>query len=138
MSVKDDTASNREIKKRLHAAGKVTALLKGSAVITAELEDGTKLSCKVTVSTNPSLKGGGKKYSAKTTYKIKKGKTLTVSITGKASGVKNVYATSSKKIAKVISKAAVTKVKIKGLKKGKATVTIKVNGKAFKIKVKVG
>ena len=80
---------------------------------------------------------GTKKYSAKTTYTVKKGKTLTVTITGKAPGVNNSYATTKKTIAKVISKKTVTKVKIKGLKKGTATVTIKVNGVAFKIKVKV-
>ena len=118
-------------------SGKVTALTKGSATITATLNDGTKLTCKITVSSNPTLKIGSKAYKSSTTYTVKKGKTLTVTITGKASSVKNVYSTTKKTIAKVTSKATATKVKIKGLKKGSATVTIKVNGKAFKIKVKV-
>ena len=117
--------------------GVVTAKKKGSATITATLSDGTKLTCKITVSSNPTIKVGKKAFKAKTTYTVKKGKTLTVTITGKAPGVNNVYSTSKKKVAKVTSKNTATKVKIKGLKAGKATVTIKVNGVAFKIKVKV-
>ena len=122
---------------KVSSKGKITTLKKGSATITATLKDGSKLTCKVTVTNNPTIKVGTKKYSAKTTYTVKKGKTLTVTITGKAPGVNNSYATTKKTIAKVISKKTVTKVKIKGLKKGTATVTIKVNGVAFKIKVKV-
>ncbi len=117
--------------------GVVTAKKKGSATITATLANGTKLTCKITVSTNPTIKIGKKAFKAKTTYTVKKGKTLTVTITGKAASIKNVYATSKKKIAKVTSKNTASKVKIKGLKAGTATVTIKVNGVAFKIKVKV-
>ena len=43
----------------------------------------------------------------------------------------------STKVAKVTSKKSAQTVKIKGLKKGMAKVTIKVNGVSFKIKVKV-
>lgn len=117
--------------------GKVTALKKGTSNITATLTNGKKLVCKVTVSSSPTLKIGKKKFKAKTTYSVKKGKSLTVSVTGKASTVKNTYKSSKKKIAKVTSKATAKKVKIKGLKKGKAKITIKVNGVSFKIKVKV-
>lgn len=118
--------------------GKVTALTKGSATITATLTNGKKLSCKVKVKTSPTIKIGKKKYSKKTVYTVKRNKTLTVNITGKAASVKNVYKTSNKKIAKITSKATAKKVKIKAYKKkGNATITLKVNGKAFKIKVKV-
>lgn len=117
--------------------GKVTALKKGTANITATLKTGKKLSCKVTVSSNPTVKVGGKKYSKSKTYPVKKGKKLSVKITGKASSVKNVYKTSKKKVAKVVSKANAKTVKIKALKKGSAKITLKVNGVSFKIKVKV-
>lgn len=117
--------------------GKVTALKKGSADVTATLTTGEKLVCKVKVTSSPTIKVSGKKFKAKTTYKIKKGKTISVKITGKASSVKNKYKSSKKKIAKVTSKATAKTVKIKGLKKGKATVTLTVNGVNFKIKVKV-
>ena len=120
------------------AKGVVTALKKGSATITATLKDGSTLKCKVTVSTSPTITVGGKAFKAATTYKVKKGKTLTVKITGRASSVANVYSTSKKTIAKVTTTSKKTNtVKIKGLKAGTATVTIKVNGVAFKIKVKV-
>ena len=122
---------------KVSSSGVVTALKKGTATITATLKTGKTLKCKITVTTNPTITVGGKKFSASTTYKVKKGKTLKVVITGKASGVNNVYSSSKKTVAKVTSKTTVTKPLIKGLKVGTATVTIKVNGVAFKIKVKV-
>ena len=118
--------------------GVVTALKKGTATITATLKDGTKLTSKIVVRSNPTIKIGKKAFKASTTYKVKKGKALKVKITGKASSVNNAYSTSKKAVAKVIttSKKAST-VNIKGFKAGSAKVTIKVNGVAFKIKVKV-
>ena len=48
------------------------------------------------------------------------------------------HKTSNKKIAKITSKATAKKITIKAYKKkGKAVVTLKVNGVTFKIKVKV-
>ena len=117
--------------------GTVYALKKGSATITAKTLQGKKLTCKVKVTTNPTIKVNGKKFKASTRYTVKKGKTIKVTITGKSSKVKNVYSSTKKKIAKVISKNTAKTVKIKGLKKVGATVTIKVNGVAFKVKVKV-
>lgn len=117
--------------------GKVTALKKGESVITATLEDGSKLKCNVNVGTNPSIKVGGKKFNKSKTYTIKRKGTLKVQISGKASSVNNVYASSNKKAAKVTSKVSATTVKIQGLKKGSSTITVKVNGVSFKIKVKV-
>lgn len=122
---------------KVSTKGVVTALKKGTATITVTLKDGKTLKSKITVSTNPTITVGGKKYSSTTTYKVKKGKTLKIVITGKAASVPNVYSSSKKTVAKVTSKTSVTKPLIKGLKVGTATVTIKVNGKAFKIKVKV-
>lgn len=121
--------------------GKVVALKKGTATITftAKKAGGDiKLTCKVKVTSNPTIKIGKKKFKKSTRYSIKKGKSLTVKITGKASTVKNTYKTSNKKIAKITSKKTAAKVKIKAYKKkGKATITLVVNGVTFKIKVKV-
>ncbi len=117
--------------------GKVTALKKGSAGITATLSDGSKLTCNVKVTTSPTIKVGGKKYSSKTTYSVKKSGNLKVKITGKAASMNNVYKTSNKKVAKVTSAKSAKTVKIKGIKKGSANITVKVNGVSFKIKVKV-
>ncbi len=115
----------------------IYGLKKGTT--TVEFWD-TNVTCcklKVKVTTNPTIKVGGKKFKASKTYPVKKGKTLTVKISGKSSVVKNVYSSSKKSVAKVISKNTAKTVKIKGYKKGSAKVTIKVNGVAFKIKVKV-
>ena len=107
--------------------GKVTALKKGKAVITAKLKDGSTLKFKVSVTSSPKL--------SEKSITVKKGKTKTVTILGKAPGVKNVYKNTKK--AKVTSKATASKIKIKGLKKGKSTIKIKVNGVWLKLKVKV-
>ncbi len=117
--------------------GKITALKKGSAKITATLSDGSKLTCNVKVTTSPAIKAGGKKFSSRTTYSLKKGGYLKVKITGKADSVNNVYKTSNKKVAKVTSSKSAKTVKIKGVKAGKAVITVKVNGVSFKIKVRV-
>ncbi len=130
------TSSNKKVAK-VSASGKVTALKKGSAKITATV--GTqKLVCKIKVTTNPKAKIKNKAVKKSKVYKIAQGKTLTVKLTGKAKAIKNKYKTSSKKIAKITSKKTVKSIKIKALRKGKATIKIKVNGvKTFTIKVKV-
>ena len=127
-------SSNPKVAK-VNNDGYITALKKGKAVITATLSDGTTLTYTVKVTSNPKLKVGGKAFKASKTYTVKKGKTLKVKISGKASDVNNKY--TSTKVAKVTSKKSAQTVKIKGLKKGMAKVTIKVNGVSFKIKVKV-
>ncbi|MCR4710490.1 MAG: S8 family serine peptidase [Clostridiales bacterium] len=108
-------------------SGKLTALKKGSATITATLNSGMKVKCKVKVTTSPKL--------SKTSIKVKKGKTVSIKITGKANGVNNVY--KNTKTAKVISGKTVKTIKVKGLKKGSTTLTIKVNGVVLKLKVTV-
>ncbi len=107
--------------------GKVTALKKGKATIYAVLGSHIYDTCKVNVKTSPKL--------SKKSITVKKNKTKTVKITGKASSVKNVY-TNTKK-AKIISKNTAASIKIKGLKKGSTTLKIKVNGVVLKLKVKV-
>ena len=108
-------------------SGKITALKKGTAAITATLTTGKKLTCKVTVSTSPKL--------SKKTVSVKKGKTVSVKITGKAAAVNNVY--TNTKYAKIVSKNNAVTIIVKGLKKGTTTLKIKVNGVVLKLKVKV-
>ena len=108
-------------------SGKITALKKGTATITATLTTGKKLTCKVTVSTSPKL--------SKKTVSVKKGKTVSVRITGKAAAVNNVY--TNTKYAKIVSKNNAVTIIVKGLKKGTTTLKIKVNGVVLKLKVKV-
>lgn len=116
--------------------GKVTALKKGSATITVKAA-GSKYTCKITVSNNPTAKIKNKSISSKY-YTLKKKGTITVKLTGKASAINNSYSSTKSKIAKVVSSKKNTSVKIKAYKKGKATITIKVNKvKSFKIKIKV-
>lgn len=116
---------------------KVYAFKKGTATIKFKDCYDNSHSLKVKVTTNPTIKVAGKKFKASKTYTVKKGKTIKVSITGKSPIVKNAYSSSKKSVAKVTSKNTAKTVKIKGYKKGSAKVTIKVNGVAFKIKVKV-
>ena len=119
------------------AKGVVTGLQRGTSVITVTVGS-KKLTCKVTVTNNPVIKIGSKSLSTKKTYKIKKGKTLTLKLYRRVNSIKNTYLSNKKSVAKVISKAKVNKVEIKGLKLGKATITIKINGvRTFKVKVNV-
>ena len=115
------------MKKAIVKNGKVTALAKGSAVITATLEDGREQTCNIKVTTSPKL--------SKKSVTVKKGKIVTVKITGKAPGVNNKYKNTKK--AKVISKKTAKKIKIKGRKKGKTTLKIRVGSTWLKVKVKV-
>lgn len=107
--------------------GKITALKKGAATITAALTTGDKLICKVTVTTSPKL--------SRKSVTVRKGKAVTVRITGKAAAVNNVYYNT--KYAKVISKTNATTIKLKGLRTGTTTLKLKVNGVVLKLKVKV-
>lgn len=107
--------------------GKVTALKKGSATITATAETGVKLSCKVKVTTSPKL--------SRTKINVKKNRTAKVKIIGKASSVNNVYKNTG--YAKIVSKKSASTIKVKGVKKGTTTLKIKVNGVNLKLKVKV-
>ncbi|MBQ5398628.1 MAG: Ig-like domain-containing protein [Ruminococcus sp.] len=117
--------------------GRVTALGKGKATVSAVLEDGSCLECEVNVPTSPTLKIRKKPFKPKKLYTINKGEKLSVVITGKAYGLNNKYYSTSKKVARVISKTNAKRIIIKGCKRGRATVKIKVNETVFRIKVKV-
>ena len=109
--------------------GKVVALTNGRVRITATLTNGKKLYCYVTVTTSPKL--------SRTTLNLKKGKTATVKLTGKVANINNKYYNYSK-VAKIVSKANATSIKVKALKKGTTTLKISVNGvNVLRLKVKV-
>lgn len=128
------STSNGKILK-VSSKGKVTFLKKGKATITVKIGS-AKLKFTGTVSSNPKLVYKGKTVKAKKYYPVKKGKTITVKISGKAKALKNVY-TSTKK-AKIKGKTTASKVKIRGLRKGKTTLKIKVNrSKVLKLRIKV-
>lgn len=118
-------SSNTKIAK-VNSAGKVTALKKGSADITVSVGE-TKLHYKVTVTSSPKL--------SKTTITLKKGQTKTINIVGKAAEIDNSY--KNTKIAKITSKKSSSSVKIKGIKKGKTTLKVLVNGVTLSFTVKV-
>lgn len=125
------TSSNTKIA-TVSSSGIITALKKGTVKIIANI-NGKKLTCTVKVTTTPKLELKGKKV---TSVKVKKGKFITLNLTGKAKAIKNVYTNTA--IAQIISKPTAKKLKIKGLKKGTTTLKIKVNNvKTIKLKVKV-
>ncbi len=120
-------SSNKKSVASVSKKGVVTALKKGAAKITAKLKSGKKLTCKVSVTSNPKL--------SPTKVKVKINKTKKVIISGKAKSVNNKY--SKTKIAKVTSKTSASTIKVKGLKKGTTTLKITVNKKVLKLKVTV-
>lgn len=117
------------------SSGAVTALGKGKTVISATVA-GKKIKCTIKVSSSPKVYNGKKAVKNNRVIKVKKGKTLKLTIKGKASAVKNSYKNYNKKIAKVISKKTAKTVKIKAYKKGTAKITITVN-KKYKTTIKV-
>lgn len=126
--------SNKTSVAKVSSKGKVTALKKGTATVTVKVA-GKTLKCKVKVTTSPKIKIGKKKFSAKKTYTVKKGKTLKIKVTGKAKAIKNKFKVNKKKGLKV---SGAKTVKIKAKKKGTYKVTLTVNkSMPFVIKVKV-
>ena len=125
-NIQNDWKSSNE-KIAIVKNGKVTALKKGSCVVKrVNLLESQE--CPVKVISNPEL-------SVKSIV-LAKNKTKTIKLYGKAESIKNKYYSNSK--AKFISKRDSKNIKIKGLKKGKTTLKIKVNGvKTLKLKVKV-
>ena len=108
--------------------GRVTALDKGSATITATLVTGEKLTCKVTVKSSPKL--------SRSNVTVKKGKTARITLSGKVSAINNKY--TNTRYAKITSKTSAKTLTIKGLKKGKTTLKVRVNGvKTLNLKVTV-
>ena len=108
----------------VNSKGVVKGVKAGTAVITAKVGNATA-TCKVVVK-NPAFS------LVKSSATIKKGKTTTIRSKAAPAG-KVTYTSSNKKVAAVNSKGVV-----KGIKKGKATITVKCNGitKKFVVTVK--
>ena len=83
------------------------------------------------------MKISGKAYKKNATYLLKKDGTLKAVIKGKALSIDNSYESSKKSVAKIVSGSSEETVRIKGVKKGTAKITIQVNGVNFTFKVKV-
>ena len=113
------SSSNPKVAK-VDANGKVTAVKKGSVIITVT-NNGASGQVKITVK-NPTLN--------KKTVTLKKGKTAKLSVKGSVGKV--TYKSSNNKIATVSSKGV-----IKAKKAGKVTITVKANGITLKCKVTV-
>lgn len=120
------SSSNKNVVKV--TSGKVVALQKGTAKITVNLNNNKKLYCVVTVKTSPKLN--------KTSVTVKKGRTTKVTLSGKVSGINNVY--TNTKLARINSKPSSTILIVKGLKVGSTKIRIKVNSvKVLTLKVRV-
>lgn len=116
---------------KVNSKGVVTALNKGKTTVIVTLKDGNKLNCKVNVTTVPKL--------SKSTVNVKVGKTVKVKALGKAKNIALKWTVSNKNvntsIAKMISASVLN---IKGVKKGKTTIKVKVNNvKTLTLKVNV-
>lgn len=128
--VKSYKVTNNKVAK-VNSKGVVTALNKGKTTVIVTLKDGNKLNCKVNVTTAPKL--------SKSTVNVKVGKTVKVKALGKAKNIALKWTVSNKNvntsIAKMISASVLN---IKGVKKGKATLKVKVNNvKTLTLKVNV-
>ena len=128
--VKSYKVTNNKVAK-VNSKGVVTALNKGKTTVIVTLKDGNKLNCKVNVTTAPKL--------SKPTVNVKVGKTVKVKALGKAKNIALKWTVSNKNvntsIAKMISASVLN---IKGVKKGKTTLKVKVNNvKTLTLKVNV-
>ncbi len=101
--------------------GKVTALKKGNAIITATLKNGKKLTAKVKVTSNPKLNKTEKKLKVKSRFTLK--------VRGRTGKTK--FTSNKPKIATVTKKGVV-----KAKKKGTAKITVTTNG-GVKLKCKI-
>ena len=114
--------------------GKMTFLQTGEATIKLKLKNGETYKRKIKVG---DYWGELPKFGASDYVNIKKGHTKKVLINGKVKSMKCVCLTKSK-IAKMTCDKSTRYIKVKGLKKGKTTLKIKVNGvKTLKLKVTV-
>ena len=128
--VKSYKVTNNKVAK-VNSKGVVTALNKGKTTVIVTLKDGNKLNCKVNVTTAPKL--------SKPTVTVKVGKTVKVKALVKAKNIALKWTVSNKNvntsIAKMISASVLN---IKGVKKGKTTLKVKVNNvKTLTLKIKV-
>lgn len=128
--VKSYKVTNNKVAK-VNSKGVVTALNKGKTTVIVTLKDGNKLNCKVNVTTAPKL--------SKSTVNVKVGQSAKIKIYGKAKGIEFGISGRNKNIEVWLYKMKdATGFEVQGLKKGKATLKVKVNNvKTLTLKVNV-
>lgn len=128
--VKSYKVTNNKVAK-VNSKGVVTALNKGKTTVIVTLKDGNKLNCKVNVTTAPKL--------SKSTVNLKVGQSAKIKIYGKAKGIEFGISGRNKNIKVWLYKMKdATGFEVEGLKKGKATLKVKVNNvKTLTLKVNV-
>lgn len=116
---------------KVNSKGVVTALNKGKTTVIVTLKDGNKLNCKVNVTTAPKL--------SKSTVNVKVGKTVKVKALGNAKNIALKWTVSNKNVnTSIAKKISASVLNIKGVKKGKTTLKVKVNNvKTLTLKIKV-
>ena len=132
----DFKSSNKKVVK-VTKSGRLTTLNKGKETISAKLKNGKKFKLKVNVNYKPEItsKSEYDGFTGVRKLTLYKGQTKKLYAWGKAIGVKLKFKNS--KTAKFVSKATSNELKIKGLKKGTATIKVRINGVWRKLKVKV-
>lgn len=128
--VKSYKVTNNKVAK-VNSKGVVTALNKGKTTVIVTLKDGNKLNCKVNVTTAPKL--------SKPTVNVKVGKIVKVKALGKAKNIALKWTVSNKNVnTSIAKKISASVLNIKGVKKGKTTIKVKVNNvKTLTLKVNV-
>lgn len=128
--VKSYKVTNNKVAK-VNSKGVITALNKGKTTVIVTLKDGNKLNCKVKVTTAPKL--------SKSTVNLKVGQSAKIKIYGKAKGIEFGISGRNKNIEVWLYKMKdATGFEVEGLKKGKATLKVKVNNvKTLTLKVNV-
>lgn len=128
--VKNYKVTNNKVAK-VNSKGVITALNKGKTTVIVTLKDGNKLNCKVNVTTAPKL--------SKSTVNLKVGQSAKIKIYGKAKGIEFGISGRNKNIEVWLYKMKdATGFEVEGLKKGKATLKVKVNNvKTLTLKVNV-
>lgn len=128
--VKSYKVTNNKVAK-VNSKGVITALNKGKTTVIVTLKDGNKLNCKVNVTTAPKL--------SKSTVNLKVGQSAKIKIYGKAKGIEFGISGRNKNIKVWLYKMKdATGFEVEGLKKGKATLKVKVNNvKILTLKVNV-
>ena len=128
--VKSYKVTNNKVAK-VNSKGVITALNKGKTTVIVTLKNGNKLNCKVNVTTAPKL--------SKSTVNLKVGQSAKIKIYGKAKGIEFGISGRNKNIKVWLYKMKdATGFEVEGLKKGKATLKVKVNNvKTLTLKVNV-
>ena len=128
--VKSYKVTNNKVAK-VNSKGVITALNKGKTTVIVTLKNGNKLNCKVNVTTAPKL--------SKSTVNLKVGQSAKIKIYGKAKGIEFGISGRNKNIEVWLYKMKdATGFEVEGLKKGKATLKVKVNNvKTLTLKVNV-